>query len=99
MQVVKISGTGHGQKKMLIEIFLDYIRKRDASGLAFCIYCNKPVSYGSSGKKDILAHARKSPNHLRNKIDYHQSTRLPLSWSQSSTYGETRYLKPNVTQY
>ena len=39
----------------------------DASGLAFCIYCNKPVSYGSSGKKDILAHARKSPNHLRDK--------------------------------
>ena len=77
----------------------DYIRKIDASGLAFCIYCNKPVSYGSSGEKDILAHARKSPNHLRNKIDYHQSTCLPLSWSQSSTYGGTRYLKPNVTQY
>ena len=73
---------------MLIEIFLDYIRKRDASGLAFCIYCNKPVSYGSSGKKDILAHARKSPNHLRNKKDYHQSTRLTLSWSQPSSTTE-----------
>ena len=45
---------------------LDYIRKIDASGLAFCICCNKPVSYGSSVKKDVLAHARKSPNHLRN---------------------------------
>ena len=64
------------------DFILDYIRKIDASGLAFCIYCNKPVSYGSSGKKDILAHARKSPSHLRNKKDYHQSTRLPLSWSQ-----------------
>ena len=64
---------------------MDYIRKIDASGLAFCICCNKPVSYGSSGKKDVLAHARKSPNHLRNKKDYHQSTCLPLSWSQPSS--------------
>ena len=43
------------------DFILDYIRKIDASGLAFCIYCNKPVSYGSSGKKDILAHARRHP--------------------------------------
>ena len=43
------------------DFILDYIRKMDASGLAFCIYCNKPVSYGSSGKKDILAHARRHP--------------------------------------
>ena len=31
----------------------DCIRKIDASGLVFCIYRNKPVSYGSSGKKDF----------------------------------------------
>ena len=52
----------------------------DASGLAFCIYCNKPVSYGSSGKKDILARAKKSPDHLWYKKDYCQTTFLPLSW-------------------
>ena len=51
----------------------------DANGLAFCISCNKPVSYGSSCKKDILAHAIKSRNLLRNKKDDYQSTRLPLS--------------------
>ena len=34
------------------DLILDYIRKIDASGLASCIYFNKPVSYGSSGKKN-----------------------------------------------
>ena len=48
-----------------------YIRKIDTSGLAFGIYSNNPVNYGSPGKKDILAPARKSPNHLCNKKDYH----------------------------
>ena len=70
----------------------------DASGLAFCIYCNKPVSYGSSGKKDILAHARKSPNHLCNKKDYHQSTLLPLSWSQPSSSTELHKRTPKSSE-
>ena len=77
---------------------MDYIRKIDASGLAFCIYCNKPVSYGSSGKKDILAHARKSPNHLRNKKDYHQSTHLPLSLSQPSSTTELYKCTPKSSE-
>ena len=70
----------------------------DASGLAFCIYCNKPVSYGSSGKKDILAHARKSPNHLCNKKDFHQSTHLPLSWSQPSSTTELHKCTPKSSE-
>ena len=70
------------------DFILDYIRKIDTSGLAFCIYCKKLVSYGSSGKKDILSHARKSPNHLRNKNDYHQTTRSTLYWSQPSSTTE-----------
>ena len=70
----------------------------DASGVAFCIDCNKPVSYGSSGKKDILAHARKSPNHLRNKKDYHQSTHLPLSWSQPSSTTELYKCTPKSSE-
>ena len=73
-------------------------RKIDASGLGFCIYCNKPVSYGSSGKKDILAHARKSPNHLPNKNDYHQSTPLPLSWSQPSSTTELHKFTPKSSE-
>ena len=70
----------------------------DASGLAFCIYCNKRVSYGSSGKKDILAHARKSPNHLRNKKNFHQSTHLPLSWSQPSSTTELHKCTPKSSE-
>ena len=34
------------------DLILDYIRKIDASGLASCIYFNKPVSYGRSDKKN-----------------------------------------------
>ena len=70
----------------------------DASGLAFCIYCNKPVSYGSSGKKDILSHTRKSPNQLCNKKDYHQSTHLPLSWSQPSSTTELQKCTPKSSE-
>ena len=73
-------------------------RKIDASGLGFCIYCNKPVSYGSSGKKDISAHARKSPNHLHSKKHYHQSTRLPLSWSQPSSITELHKCTPKSSK-
>ena len=76
----------------------DCIRKMDASGLAFCIHCNKSVSYGSSGKKDILAHARKSPNHLRNKKDFHQGTHLPLSWSQPSSTTELHKCTPKLSE-
>ena len=76
------------EKGVTGDFISDFIRKIDASGLAFCIYCNKPASYGSSGKKDISAHARKSPSHLRNKKENHQSTRLPLSWSQPSSKTE-----------
>ena len=76
----------------------DYIRKIDASGLAFCVYCNKPVSYGCSGRKDILAHARKSPNHLCNKKDYHQSTGLALSQSQPSSTTELHKCTPKSSK-
>ena len=72
------------EKDVTGDFILDYTRKIDASGLAFSIYCNKPASYGSSGKKDILVHAKKSRHHLRNKKDYCQTTCLPHSWSQPS---------------
>ena len=35
----------------------DYLRKIDARGLSFCIYCSKTLSYGSTGKSDLLKHA------------------------------------------
>ena len=30
-----------------------YVRKINVSGSAFCIYCNKPLVYGNTGKKDL----------------------------------------------
>ena len=62
----------------------------DTSGLAFCIYCNKSVSYKSSGKKDILAHAKKSSHHLRSRKDHCQTTCLPLSCSEPTLSSELR---------
>ena len=76
----------------------DYIRKIDASGLAFCIYCNKPVSYKSSGKKDILAHAKKSTHHLHNKSDYRQTTCLPPCWNQPSSSFELSKCSPKSNE-
>ena len=38
-----------GEKNVIEDFMSDYIRKIDASGLAFCIYCDKPVIYESSG--------------------------------------------------
>ena len=73
---------------------MGYIKKIDASGLAFCIYYNKPVSYRRSGNKDILAQAKKSPHHLRNKKDYRQTTCLPLFWSQPSSSSELSKCSP-----
>ena len=40
------------EKDVNVDFILDYIRKIDASGLASCIYFNKPVSYVRSCKKD-----------------------------------------------
>ena len=39
------------EKDVNRDFISDCIRKIDASGLAFCTYCNKPIGYGSSGKK------------------------------------------------
>ena len=58
----------------------DYMRKIDACGLAFCIYCNKTLSYGSTGKSDLFKHAKSSPKHLPNKVNYLKTTTLPQSW-------------------
>lgn len=57
-----------------------YLRKIDAPGLSFCIYCNKTLSYGSTGKSDLMKHAKTSPKHLPNKADYLKTTTLPQSW-------------------
>ena len=47
-----------------------YVRKINVSGSAFCIYCNKPLVYGNTGKKDLLKHATKSTEHLSSKKNY-----------------------------
>ena len=62
----------------------DYTRKIDACGLAFCIYCNKTLSYGSTGKSDLFKQAKSSPKHLPNKVNYLKTTTLPQSWIESN---------------
>ena len=82
------------EKKCYENFISGYIRKIAASGLAFCIYYDKPLSYGSSGKKIFYTHARNSSYHLCNKKDYRQTTYLPFSWSQSSTSSELSKCSP-----
>ena len=73
----------------------DYIRKIDASGLAlYCINPEQQASYEGSGKKDILAHAKKSSHHLSNKKDYRQTTCLPLFCSQPSSSSKLSKCSP-----
>ena len=55
-----------------------YVRKINVSGSAFCIYCNKPLVYGNTGKKDLLKHAMKSTEHLSSKKNLLSTTLLPL---------------------
>ena len=57
-----------------------YVRKINLSGSAFCIYCNKPLVYVNTGKKDLLKHATKSTEHLSSKKNYLSATLLPLHW-------------------
>ena len=47
-----------------------YVRKINVGGSAFCIYCNKTLVYGNTGKNDLLKHATKSTEHLSNKKNY-----------------------------
>ena len=41
-----------------------YVVEINVSGSAFCIYCNKPLVYGNTGKKCLLKHVTKSTEHL-----------------------------------
>ena len=56
-----------------------YVRKINVSGSAFCIYCNKPLVYGNTGKKDLLKHATKSTEHLSSKKNYLSTTLLHVT--------------------
>ena len=81
------------EKDVNVDFILDYIRKIDASGLASCIYFNKPVSYVRSCKKDKINDAKMSPHHLHNKKDYRQTNCLPRAWSQLSSLFESIKIK------
>ena len=71
-----------------------YVTKINVSGSAFCIYCNKPLVYDNTGKKDLHEHDTKSTEHLSSKKNYLSITLLPLNWrkptinssSEISTY-------------
>ena len=53
-----------------------YVRKINVNVSAFCIYCNKPLVYGNTSKKDLPKHATKSTEHLSN--NYLSTTPLAL---------------------
>ena len=57
-----------------------YVRKINVSGSAFCIYYNKSLLYGNTGKKDLLKHATKSTEHLSSKESYLSTMVLSLHW-------------------
>ena len=44
----------------------DWLQKPEASGMAFCQYCNKTMNCKSNGKKSIRLHAEDAA-HLQNK--------------------------------
>ena len=47
--------------------------------LSFCIYCSNTLSYGSTGKSDLLNHTKTSPKHHQNIFLIKPST-LQQSW-------------------
>ena len=57
-----------------------YVRKINVSGCTFCIYWNKPLGYGNTGKKDLLKHATKSAGHLSSNKKYLSTILLLLHW-------------------
>ena len=62
-----------------------YVRKINVGGSAFCIYCNKTLVYGNTGKNDLLKHATKSTEHLFNNKKYLSTTLLPLHWRKPTS--------------
>ena len=62
-----------------------YRRKINVGGSAFCIYCNKTLVYGNTGKNDLLKHATKSTEHLSNKKNYLSTTLLLLHWRKPTS--------------
>ena len=57
-----------------------YVREINVSSSAFCIYCNKLLVYGNTGKKDLLKHATKSTENLSSKKNYLSTTPLSVHW-------------------
>ena len=73
-------------RKMKIGDYLStYVTKIHVSGSAFCIYCNKPLVSGNTGKKGLFKHATKSTEHLSSKENYFSPTLLPLHWRKTTS--------------
>ena len=54
--LVRANGSGRDWKARYIDGYYlsRYVRKPNASGSAFCIYCNKPLFYGHTDNKIFL---------------------------------------------
>lgn len=68
----------------------EYCRKIKEAGCACCIWCNKKITYGSSGKKAILNHAKKD-NHRSSRAARMNNQTLPASFTFTGDAG--RYEK------
>ena len=62
-----------------------YVRKINVGGSGFCIYCNKTLVYGSTGKNDLLKHVTKSTEYLSNKKNHLSTTPLMLHWRKPTS--------------
>ena len=64
-----------------------WLEEKDEHGdylSSYYIYCNKPLVYGNTGKKDLLKHATKSTGPLSSKKNYLST--LPLHWRKPTTW-------------
>lgn len=55
----------------------DYIRKIDKPGFVRCIWCDDPLRYLGSGKKDLKTHAR-TTKHKNKRQDIKSNQSLPV---------------------
>ena len=62
----------------------DYIVKINKSGVAYCLYCNINIMYGSSGKRNLCKHAQRNEKHAEQRKIRVTNVALPLSFFEPS---------------
>ena len=68
----------------------DYYRKIKEPGCACCMWCNRRITYGSSGRKAIMNHA-KTDSHKSARTERKNNQTLPACFRFTGVAG--RYVK------